>query len=208
MRIDKKFIEINKDYYRHIEEYDWVDVSDHYRGLESFFHKLREWMIQRIIKKYSRGDAFLDAGCGTGLILRHLPKGSVGLDINPRNIKKAKEHAPNAKLVEADIEKMPFKDNTFSTIICTEVVEHQPNPVPTVDELYRVLQKGGVVIGSVPSSSPVWFLRFLSSTCPRGEPFHKNFSKEELETLFKKFRIVKLSLSVMGMNYFFILEKN
>lgn len=207
MKLSKKFIEINKAYYKHIEEYDWVEVTDHYHGLESFFHRLREFLIRRNIKKYGVGDKYLDAGCGTGLILRHLPHGAVGIDINPRNIKKAKKHAPRARIVEGDIEKMPFKDGSFSTIVCTEVIEHQPDPKPTVRELGRVLEKGGVLIGSVPSASPIWFLRFLSSTCPRGEPFHKNFKKEELAKLFKDFRIISLRRSVMGMSYFFVLRK-
>lgn len=203
----KKFIQLNKDYYKHIEEYDWVDVTDHMKGPEAIFHKLRSWEIKRFIKKYAKGEKFLDAGCGTGLILRTLPKGAVGIDINPRNIKKAKEHAPNAKVILGDIEKMPFKKNTFSTIICTEVIEHQPDPIPTVTELHRVLQKGGVLIGSVPSSSPIWYFRFLSATCPRGEPFHKNFAKKELEKLFKIFSIKYLRPSVAGMSYIFVLEK-
>lgn len=207
MKINNKFIKLNKDYYRYIEEYDWVDVADHIRGLESFFHKVREWMVLRFIKEQGRGNKYLDAGCGTGLLLRHLPQGSVGLDINPRNIAKARRHAKHSKLVLGDIEKMPFSDSEFSTIVCTEVIEHQPDPMPTVSELRRVLQKGGVLVGSVPSSSPIWFLRFLSSTCPRGEPFHKNFEREELLKLFKDFRILQLKRSVMGMNFFFVLEK-
>lgn len=207
MQITKKFIELNKAYYKYIEDYDWVEVTDNYRGLESFFHKLREWQVKGLIKRYGRGSKYLDAGCGTGLILRHLPEGSIGIDINPRNIKKAKEHAPYAKIMEEDIEHLPFEDNSFSTIICTEVIEHQPNPTPTIKELYRVLKKGGVFIGSVPSDSPIWFLRFLSSTCPRGEPFHKNFKKEELVRLFKNFKIIKLAKTITGMNFIFILEK-
>lgn len=208
MKITDKFREINKDYYRHIEEYDWVVVTDHFRGLESFFHKLRELLIKRYIKKFHKEGKYLDAGCGTGLILRHLPTGSIGIDINPRNIKKAKSYAPNAKVVFGDVEKLPFKDSEFSTIICTEVIEHQPDPKPTLKELKRVLAKGGRLIGSVPSTSPIWFLRFLSSTCPKGEPFHKNFKKNELAELFKDFKIIKLKKSVMGMSYFFVLEKN
>lgn len=207
MQITKKFIQINKDYYKHIEDYDWVEVTDNYKGLESFFHKLREWQVKRAIKRYGRGKDYLDAGCGTGLILRHLPQGSIGVDINPRNIKKAKVHAPYAEVIEADIEHLPFKDNTFSTIICTEVIEHQPNPNPTIKEIYRVLKKGGILIGTVPSDSPIWFLRFLSSTCPRGEPFHKNFKKDELVKLFKNFKIIQLKKSITGMNFIFILEK-
>lgn len=162
---------------------------------------------KKIIKKYGKGKRYLDAGCGTGLILRHLPSGAIGVDINPRNIKKAKTHAPSAEVIEADIEKLPFKDNYFSTIICTEVIEHQPNPLPTLAELKRILQKKGLLIGSVPSKSPIWFLRFFSSTCPQGEPFHKNFEKNELIKLFKFFKILKLKKGIFGMSYFFVLEK-
>lgn len=207
MKTTKEFIEFNKNYYKHIEDYDWVDVTDNFKGLESIFHKLRQFLILRLINKYRAKGKILDAGCGTGLILRKLPKGTIGVDINPRNIKRAKKHAPSAQVILADIEKLPFKDNTFSTIVSTEVIEHQPNPMPTVNELRRVLRKDGYLIGSVPAISPIWFLRFLSSTCPRGEPFHKNFKKEELKKLFKQFTIIKISRSVFGMSYFFVLKK-
>lgn len=207
MKSTKKFKEFNKNYYRHIEDYDWVDVTDNFKGLESIFHQLRQFLIFRLIKKYKKGNKILDAGCGTGLILRKLPRGTIGIDINPRNIKKAKIHAPFAKIILADIEKLPFKKETFTTIVSTEVIEHQPDPKPTVSELKRVLKKGGVLIGSVPAISPIWLLRFLSSTCPRGEPFHKNFKKEELKKLFKDFTIIKLNRSVFGMSYFFVLKK-
>lgn len=207
MKIDKKFLKKNKDYYRYIEEYDWVEVTDHMKGLEAIFHKIRSFMIRGLVKKYSKAGKFLDAGCGTGLLLRYLPKGTTGLDINPRNIEKAKIHAPNAKLVLGDIEKMPFKQNTFSTVICTEVIEHQPNPGPTIKELRRVLKKGGVLIGSTPAASLIWNLRFLSSTCPREEPFHKNFEEHELRKIFKDFKIKLLKKSVLGMSFVFVLEK-
>lgn len=207
MKATREFIEFNKDYYKHIEDYDWVDVTDNFKGLESIFHKLRQFLIVRLINKYKVGDKILDAGCGTGLILRKLPKGTVGVDINPRNIKRAKKHAPLAKVIQGDVERLPFKKETFTTIVATEVIEHQPDPKPTVQELRRVLKKNGVLIGSVPAISPIWFLRFLSSTCPRGEPFHKNFKKKELKILFRDFTIIKLSRSVLGMSYFFVLKK-
>ena len=206
-KIDRHFIQFNKNYYKYIEDYDWVEATDKFKGLESIFHKFREYLIVKLIGRYKKSGKILDAGCGTGLILRHLPKGSIGVDINPRNIKKAKEHAPGAKVIKADIEKLPFRDNTYSTIVCTEVIEHQPNPLPAIKELKRVLAPGGVLIGSTPSKSLVWILRFLSSTCPRGEPFHKNFTKKELERLFNDFKILKLYPAVFRMSYFFVLEK-
>lgn len=207
MKITKQFIQFNKNYYKHIEDYDWVEISDNFKGFESIFHKLRQFLILSLIKKYKKGDRILDAGCGTGLILRKMPKGTIGIDINPRNVKRAKKHAPLAKVICSDIEKLPFKKETFTTIVSTEVIEHQPDPKPTLTELRRVLEKGGILIGSVPTTSPVWFLRFLSSTYPRGEPFHKNFKKEELKRLFRSFSIIKLDRSVLGMSYFFVLQK-
>src|SRR4029077_5333996 len=75
-----------KDYYRDVETYDWVDVTDHLRGPEAFFHKNRERVVRKLVARFApAGQPILDAGCGTGLNLRHLPAGSVGLDINPRN---------------------------------------------------------------------------------------------------------------------------
>ena len=73
-----------KAYYTDIETYDWVDVTDHLRGLESIFHRNRERMMQRLIRKHAAPGPCLDVGTGTGLLLRPLPPASVGLDINPR----------------------------------------------------------------------------------------------------------------------------
>ena len=149
MKLTKEFITFNKNYYKHIENYDWVDVTDNFKGLESIFHRLRQFLLLRLIRRYKKGSKILDAGCGTGLILRKLPKGTIGVDINPRNVKRAKKHAPKTKVILADIEKLPFSKNAFTTIISTEVIEHQPDPIPTVNELRRVLKPGGVLIGSV-----------------------------------------------------------
>ena len=68
-----------KDYYRDVETYDWVDVADNLRGLEAFFHRNRAWVVRKMVAKYATPNApILDAGCGTGLNLRHLPAGSTG----------------------------------------------------------------------------------------------------------------------------------
>ena len=84
-----------KDYYREVETYDWVDVADNLRGLEAFFHKNRAWMVRRLVAKWATPKAaILDAGCGTGLNLRHLPAGSTGVDINPRNIALLRQRLP------------------------------------------------------------------------------------------------------------------
>lgn len=194
-----------KRYYKEVENYDWVEVTDNIKGIESFFHKIREFKTNRLIKKYGIGDKYLDMGCGTGLILRHLPPNSVGVDINPRNIEKAKQHVPTAQFFICDIEeKLPFKDQSFSTIICTETLEHLLYPEKALEEAKRVLKNRGVIIGSVPKKSLFWKFRFLSSTRPN-EPLHRYYTRETLNNLFKKkfknFKIIETFYSLFFIIY-------
>src|SRR5579859_1229052 len=161
-----------RDYYRDIETYDWVDVADHLRGLEALFHRNRRRAVRRMLNRYAAREPMLDAGCGTGLNLASMPPGSVGLDMNPRNLALVRQRLPQHKAVEGDVEAMPFIDGSFATVVCTEVLEHVPYPKTALKEIRRVLEPGGLLIGSVPCSSLIWKLRFLSSTCPGDEPFH------------------------------------
>jgi len=197
-----------KDYYRDVETYDWVDVADNIRGLEAFFHKNRAWMVRRMVAKYATPNApILDAGCGTGLNLRHLPEGSTGIAINPRNIELLRKRLPNHTVVEGDVEALPFADGSFGTVLCTEVIEHIPDPSAALAEYRRVLQPGGVLIGSVPARSAIWKLRFLSSTCPHSEPFHNEYLPNEVREMLTGWQIESLRYSLLHFNVLFVARK-
>jgi ubiquinone/menaquinone biosynthesis C-methylase UbiE len=197
-----------KDYYRDIETYDWVDVADNFRGLEAFFHRNRAWVVRRMVAKYATPNApILDAGCGTGLNLRHLPEGSTGVDINPRNIEVLRKRLPNHIVVEGDVEALPFEDASFGTILCTEVIEHIPDPSAALAEYRRVLQPGGVLIGSVPARSAIWKLRFLSSTCPHSEPFHNEYLPDEVRAMLAGWTVEHLRYSLLHFNVLFVARK-
>jgi ubiquinone/menaquinone biosynthesis C-methylase UbiE len=197
-----------KDYYRNIESYDWVDVSDNLRGPEAIFHRNRERVLRGLVTRYTiPGEAVLDAGCGTGLNLRHLPAGSVGLDINPRNLEAVKARVPDCRPVLGDLEAMPFGDATFGTVLCSEVLEHVPDPSRALSEIHRVLRPGGVLIGSVPARSWVWRLRFLSTTCPRDEPFHNEYTTDEVRAMLRDFDVVKLAYSLLHFNVVFVARR-
>jgi ubiquinone/menaquinone biosynthesis C-methylase UbiE len=197
-----------KDYYRNVETYDWVDVSDHMRGPEAIFHRNRERVLRALVSRYAvPGEPILDAGCGTGLNLRHLPAGSVGLDINPRNIEVVRRRVPECRPVLGDLEAMPFLDETFGTVLCSEVLEHVPDPSRAISEIHRVLRPGGVLIGSVPARSWIWRLRFLSTTCPRDEPFHNEYTTDEVRTMLGGFTIEKLGYSLLHFNVVFVARR-
>jgi ubiquinone/menaquinone biosynthesis C-methylase UbiE len=197
-----------KDYYRDVETYDWVDVADNLRGLEAFFHRNRARVVRNLIAKYAtNGAPILDAGCGTGLNLRHLPDGSVGVDINPRNVDLLRYRLPSHVIVEGDVEQLPFADASFGTVLCTEVIEHIPDPALALAEFRRVLQRGGVLIGSVPARSLIWKLRFLSSTCPHSEPFHNEYLPDEVRAMLAGWDLQVLRYSLLHFNVLFVARK-
>jgi ubiquinone/menaquinone biosynthesis C-methylase UbiE len=194
-----------KDYYRHVETYDWVTVTDELKGPEAFFHRNRERVVRSLVRKHALpGLPILDAGCGTGLNLRHLPAGSIGLDINPRNVETVSQRLPQQRCVVGDVEAMPFGDATFGTVVCTEVLEHVPHPRRALTEIHRVLMPGGVLVGSVPARSWIWRLRFLSSTCPRDEPFHNEYKPDEVRELLAGFENVRVWYSVLRFSVLFV----
>ena len=55
--------------------------------------------------------------------------------------------------LNGDALRLPFRDDTFDRIICSEVFEHIPDDSAAMAELARVLRPGGVLAATVPS----WF---------------------------------------------------
>lgn len=55
----------------------------------------------------------------------------------------------------ADACALPFLDNSFDSIICTELLEHVRNPCVVLAEILRVLKPGGLALLTVPFMFPV-----------------------------------------------------
>ena len=52
--------------------------------------------------------------------------------------------------VKADICNLPFEDNAYDVILCNHVLEHIPNDIKAMQELYRVLKPGGMAVLQIP----------------------------------------------------------
>jgi len=59
--------------------------------------------------------------------------------------------------IVGDITDINEKDESFDVVLCTEVLEHLPNPVKALEEFHRLLKKGGKLILTAPFCSLTHF---------------------------------------------------
>jgi SAM-dependent methyltransferase len=59
--------------------------------------------------------------------------------------------------IVCDITSIPEPDSTFDAILCSEVLEHVPDPIRALDEFVRLLKPGGKLILTAPFASLVHF---------------------------------------------------
>ncbi|MEK6869708.1 MAG: class I SAM-dependent methyltransferase, partial [Nanoarchaeota archaeon] len=92
----------------------------------------------------------LDFGSGEGIWMMELSKRKAdmyGIDIsfdalkNTQNILLANNF--DAKIVQGDAQKPPFRSNSFDQIICLDVLEHVEDPNKIFNEANRCLKKDG-----------------------------------------------------------------
>jgi SAM-dependent methyltransferase len=94
--------------------------------------------------------SLLDIGCGHRPYQELFPFSSyVGIDIP---ITYGEGSKPN---IFASAMVLPFRENTFDCILCTEVLEHLNDPSKSVREMARVLKCGGHLLVSTPFIWPV-----------------------------------------------------
>ncbi len=97
--------------------------------------KITRDRIRAFLAKYATDEVVLDIGSGGADQAKYYPN-RVTLDIDP---------ARGPEIV-GDAQNMPFENESYTTILCTEVLEHIPDPQKAVDEMCRVLKPGGVLI--------------------------------------------------------------
>lgn len=122
------------------------------------------------------GDRLLDLGCGEG---RHAitayTRGdvtSVGVDVSLADVQITAERfcefvQPGSfdrhlLLAVTDGRFLPFAEESFDKVICSEVLEHIPDYLAVLKEIVRVLKTGGVLAVSVPRFFPEWVCWQLS----------------------------------------------
>lgn len=90
----------------------------------------------------------LDGGCGLGDFLKISKKCKDGLEINDYLIEYCKKN--NLKVDKIENEKFPTEDNSFSSVILNNVLEHISEAKSLLKEIERVLSPKSIFIVGVP----------------------------------------------------------
>lgn len=106
--------------------------------------------VSKLIKK---NHFVLDVGCGNGALKKLLPYNRlVGVDVLKDSINLVlKAGYIQAKQVDLNHEKLPFKNNSFDVIICSHILEHLLFPIKATQEMRRVLKSNGFLFISSPT---------------------------------------------------------
>ena len=105
---------------------------------------------------FPKNSFVLEAGCGVGaqtkiISTKNSDSNFISVDLSEDSISEAKGMIEslgikNVELKQADIYNLPFKDETFDSVIICFVLEHLHNPIQALNELKRVLKKGGTMV--------------------------------------------------------------
>ena len=116
-------------------------------------------------------DTVIDVGCGDGGFINFCAnRGAEVLCIDQDAAKLASTEARVKtsvarayRAILSDCDPIPLEDNTGDLVICTEVLEHVPDPAKFLNELIRVTKPGARLLISVPDSRSE---QFVAATAP------------------------------------------
>jgi len=143
---------------------NWKEIEDSVIGTRDYYPLTPTSLslmptLEEISKKYTKG-RLLDVGAGRlthKMMLSPLVESYLSLD-------KFIAH-PGLNFTADLLKGLPFKDESFDTVFCSQVLEHLPHPKRALREMSRILKKEGHLILSVPHFSyihgaPEDFFRF------------------------------------------------
>jgi ubiquinone/menaquinone biosynthesis C-methylase UbiE len=137
-----------------VKKYDPEAFHHHPNPFVRFIEKKRVQTILKLLKTQS-DDPVLEVGCGAGNIVRKVNNGKLfGVDISPSLLLRAKEKIDGKVLLfQGDAQDLPCKNRMFTSVICSEVLEHLLDPVAVLGEISRVLRTHGVAVISIPNEA-------------------------------------------------------
>lgn len=150
---------------------DWTDLADYYKpgyvchtpqiqdesgDFQEAIRALGPQKRVNLIKRYQPTGAWLDAGCGSGLILQAAQKqGHWQLSgVEPvHEMAKYTSEKLGVPVFAGTFEEYSVQDSTFDVITMWDVLEHLAEPIKAIEKVSRTLKPNGVFAFSSPNLS-------------------------------------------------------
>jgi ubiquinone/menaquinone biosynthesis C-methylase UbiE len=114
-------------------------------------------IIREFIRNCYCGGCVVDVGGSWGEVLSGVPLQSIDdatvIDFAVNRLRGGQGTLPGINYVGGDAFSLPIDDEAASLVVCSEVIEHIKRPQELIDELSRVLQRGGTLVLSGPSDN-------------------------------------------------------
>ncbi len=144
----------------------WNETMAARHDIDAYYadsHPLVRWIEERRLRalvslaSVGPGEHVLEVGCGAGHVLeRFAGVRRTGVDLSEHMLERARLRlGRNVPLVRATADVLPFPDAAFKTVVCTELLEHVPDPAAVIRELMRVAGPSGRVVVSVPNEGNI-----------------------------------------------------
>lgn len=146
-----------------------------------------------------KGKKHLDVGCGDGSLIdiaQEKVSGIYGCDISESAVRAAKVKGIVAICVDLNFGYLPYRDESFDSITCIEVIEHVLDPLNLLKEFYRILNVQGELLVTTPN---IRYFRHLNTLLFKGTFPHTTtdshvwggghlhfFTRKDLTCLLKK----------------------
>ncbi len=150
---------------------NWSDELEELHEESSRTHFIDVWTRAAMIEQLGDvpvGGTIADLGCSTGYLLEDLraahPEAQlIGVDLVASGLRKAHALVPEARLMQADVCRLPLDDRSVDAAVSANLLEHVPDDRGALCELRRVLRPGGRAVVVVPAAPGTYdyYDRFL-----------------------------------------------
>lgn len=203
---------ISKEYTPGMKEFYTETDADRYK-YDSYIPALIDSFAEK-------GKLILEVGCGMGTDSRSISRRGadvVSLDLSFDNVSFALKGMQlfglKGRGVNADAEKLPFKDDSFDVVYSFGVLHHTPDTQKAIDEVLRVMKPGGKCVIMLYHKGYAYYILWLLHGYKRifgiysqdkltsqydNTPLSRLYSKKEIRSVFRDFKALELSMTTFG----------
>ncbi|MBN2610992.1 MAG: class I SAM-dependent methyltransferase [Bacteroidales bacterium] len=152
-----------------------------------WFGEARNRMVMSLLRRHDKqleSHLILDIGSSEGAFLDYLNKRQLsfyGIDIDEDAIKFCASRGLGDKIKYGNIKDIPFPPESFNIATALDIVEHVDDDGKAMDEIHRILVKGGIALVIVPAHKWLWSQNDVA--------YHhqRRYSRKEFQALATKY---------------------